>query len=69
MQHLRDPLCMPGTGERPKELLSKSLPLTDTLGKNYVEKRGIPCAIANAAGVRFDPNFDGKPRGSTTETP
>jgi hypothetical protein len=53
MQHLRDPVYMPGTGESPQGLLSKALPLTGTLGKNYVEKRSIPSAIAHTR-VAFD---------------
>jgi Toprim-like len=61
MQHLRDPLCMPGTGESPQEILSKALPLAGTLGKDYIEKRGIPFAVAHESGVRFDPNYGGQP--------
>lgn len=52
---------MPGTGESPEEVLSNAQPLADTPGKTYVEKRGIPCAIADQAGVRFQPDFAGQP--------
>lgn len=35
-------------------------PLAGTLGQAYVERRGIPLAIADSAGMRFDPDWDGR---------
>jgi hypothetical protein len=55
-----DPGVMPVTGETPEERLKNSLPLFDTAGQQYVESRGIPAAIAHDAGVRFDPDWDGR---------
>jgi hypothetical protein len=56
-----DPLRMPGTGESPRERLARAVPLADTPGQAYVERRGIPLAVAEAAGVVFDPDFGGRP--------
>jgi Toprim-like len=58
---LNDPPVMPITGEKPLERLTRSLPLFDTPGEQYVEKRGIPVAIAHDANVRFDPDWNGRP--------
>jgi len=51
---------MPRSGERPAERLARALPLEGTPGQAYVERRGIPLAIADAAGLRFDPDWDGR---------
>lgn len=51
---------MPGTGEGPRDLLARAIPLAGTAGQAYVERRGIPIAIADAAGVRFDADFGGR---------
>jgi hypothetical protein len=56
-----DPLHMPGSGERPEELLARAAPLAGTPGQAYVERRGIPVAVADAAGVRFTADFGGRP--------
>lgn len=56
-----DPLAMPDTGETPLERYRRALALAGTDGALYVERRGVPCAIASAAGVRFDPDFAGRP--------
>ena len=61
MVHFDDPPCMPGTGESPGERLARALPLAGTLGQAYVERRGVPLVIAEAAGVRFDADFGGRP--------
>jgi len=56
-----DPLRMPETGESPETLFSRAGRLAGTPGQVYVERRGVPLAIAEAAGVRFDPDFGGRP--------
>ncbi|WP_431104610.1 DUF7146 domain-containing protein [Roseateles noduli] len=57
----RDPVCMPRSGESPTERFARALPLAGTPGKAYVERRGIPLAVADAAGLRFDPDWAGRP--------
>lgn len=61
MLHHKDPPRLPGTDDRPAERLAGALPLAGTPGQVYVEKRGIPLAVAAAAGVRFDADFAGRP--------
>ncbi len=61
MLRFDDPPRMPGTGEHPEELLARAAPLAGTPGQAYVERRGIPVAIADAAGVRFAADFGGRP--------
>jgi hypothetical protein len=61
MRSYNDPLWMPGTGDGPCELLARAVPLAGTPGEAYVERRGIPIGVANAAGVRFDADFGGRP--------
>lgn len=61
MLRFSDPPSMPGTGEAPEERLSRAVPLRDTPGEAYVERRGVPAQIADAAGVRFDANFGDRP--------
>jgi hypothetical protein len=51
---------MPRSGELPAERLARARPLKGTLGETYVERRGIPLAVADAAGLRFDPDWDGR---------
>lgn len=61
MQRLvTDPQCMPRCGELPAERLARARPLEGTPGQTYVERRGIPLAVADAAGLRFDPDWDGR---------
>jgi hypothetical protein len=52
---------MPVTGEAPQDRLDRGLPLCGTPGQAYVENRCIPIEIANEAGVRFDPDWNGRP--------
>lgn len=52
---------MPGTGENPGRLLEASQPLRGSDGAAYAERRGIPLAVAEAAGLRFAPGFGGRP--------
>lgn len=40
---------------------ARALPLTGTPGQAYVERRRIPLAIAEANGVRFEPDWGGRP--------
>lgn len=60
MMQLIDPLLMPVTGESPQQRLDHSLKLQGTPGEQYVENRSIPAAIAHDAGVRFDPDWNGR---------
>jgi hypothetical protein len=52
---------MPRTSERPEERLALASPLAGTAGQAYAERRGIPVGIAHDAGVRYDPNWNGRP--------
>jgi hypothetical protein len=52
---------MPRTGQAPEDLLSGAVPLAGTAGAAYVERRGVPVAVADGAGVRFAPDFGGRP--------
>ncbi|MBC8073972.1 MAG: toprim domain-containing protein [Deltaproteobacteria bacterium] len=56
----RDVEHMPDTGENAVDRLARAVALAGTPGAEYVERRGIPLAIADAAGVRFDPSFAGR---------
>lgn len=60
MFRFNDPLLMPQTGETPQQRLLRALPLAGTPGADYVEKRGIPLAIANEAGVCYDEHWNGR---------
>jgi hypothetical protein len=62
MKHrFHDPPVLPGTALGPAECLARAQPLEATDGQAYVERRGVPVDIATAAGVRFDPNWAGRP--------
>lgn len=61
MRVFSDPLFMPGSGLPPEEIYARALPLAGTPGQAYVERRCVPVGIADAAGVRFDPDFAGRP--------
>jgi len=52
---------MPRSGELPSERLARALPLAGTPGQAYVERRGIPLELADLAGMRFDPDWNGRP--------
>jgi len=56
-----DPRVMPVTGELPQQRLDLCQPLFGTRGQEYVEYRKIPVSIAHNAGVRFDPDWNGRP--------
>ena len=56
-----DPVCMPRSGESPDERFARARPLAGTPGEDYVVRRGIPLAVADAAGLRFDPDWAGRP--------
>ena len=60
MPFLDDPPRMPGTGASPAELFARAVPLSGTPGQEYVERRGVPVEVADAAGVRFDADFGGR---------
>lgn len=55
-----DPKVMPGTGQTAEERWARSMQLRDTPGQIYVEHRGIPVSLAHDAGVRFDPDWNGR---------
>ncbi len=59
--HRADPPCVPRSGEAGCDRLGRALPLSGTPGQAYVERRGIPVEIADAAGVRFDADWNGRP--------
>ena len=56
-----DPMRMPRSGETPAERLARAVSLAGTPGQAYVERRGIPLAVADCAGLRFDPDWNGRP--------
>ena len=56
-----DPLYLPGTDLVPAQVLAGAVPLTGTLGQAYSEHRNVPVIIAEQAGVRFYPDFAGRP--------
>jgi Toprim domain-containing protein len=60
MMQLFDPLVMLVTNETPQQRLDRGLPLFNTPGQEYVEKRNIPVALAHETGVRFDPDWNGR---------
>jgi len=62
MKHrFHDPPVLPHTSLGPEACLARALPLEGSAGQEYVERRGIACAVASAAGVRFDPGWAGRP--------
>jgi hypothetical protein len=44
-----------------REALDRAVPLAGTPGQEYVERRGIPLEIADAAGVRYAADWAGRP--------
>jgi hypothetical protein len=58
--HFNDPLYMPDTGLPAEQLFARAKPLAGTAGQDYVERRGIPVAVAAAAGLRFETDFGGR---------
>ncbi len=52
---------MPETGDGPSECFTHAIPLAGTPGQTYIEKRKISLEVANAAGIMFSENFDGRP--------
>lgn len=62
MKHrFQDPLLLPGTALGPSECLARAQLLEGSDGQAYVERRGVPVAIASSAGVRFCPDWAGRP--------
>lgn len=61
MLRFDDPPCMPGTGEHPAERLARARLLAGTPGEVYLARRKVPLSVAEAAGLRFDGDFDGRP--------
>jgi len=57
----KDPSHMPGSQESPADRFKLAAPLAGTAGQAYVEKRGVPLQVAEAARVRFDADFGGRP--------
>lgn len=60
-RRFHDPPRLPGTPLEPAECLDRAQPLAGTDGQAYVERRGIALDIAAAAGVRFCPDWAGRP--------
>ncbi|HEX8113858.1 MAG TPA: toprim domain-containing protein [Kofleriaceae bacterium] len=60
-RRFHDSPLLPGTALGPAECLARAQPLEGTDGQAYVERRGIAVAIATAAGVRFCPDWAGRP--------
>jgi hypothetical protein len=56
-----DPLLLPGTRLDAAACLALAVRLLGTPGEAYVERRGVPCAVAEAAGVRYQHDFAGRP--------
>jgi hypothetical protein len=56
-----DPTVVPDSGETPAEALAGAHPLDDPQCLAYLERRRIPLAVAEAAGLRFTPSFNGRP--------
>jgi len=56
-----DPPLLPGTVLGPTECLARAKPLEGTDGQAYLERRGIPVGIGSTAGVRFCPDWAGRP--------
>lgn len=61
MLHFDDPPRMPGSGEAPAARFARGAALAGTPGAGYVEHRGVPVAVAAAAGLRYDAAFGGRP--------
>jgi hypothetical protein len=62
MKHrFNDPPLLPGTALGPIECLARAQALEGTEGQAYVERRGIPVGIGSTAGVRFCPDWAGRP--------
>jgi len=60
MPRAPDSLLLP-TGESPTEVFARALPLAGTAGEAYVQRRHIPLAVAHQAGVRYCPDYAGRP--------
>jgi len=56
-----DPARLPDTGETPQVRFARARALHGTLGEGYVARRGIPVELAHAQGLRFDPDYVGRP--------
>ena len=61
MFRMPDPLLVPCTHETPEEFMNGALPVSGTAGQAYIERRGIPLDVAEAAKMKFAPNFAGRP--------
>jgi hypothetical protein len=61
MRRFSDPPVMPISGLSPEDVYGSAFSLVGTPGQEYVERRRVPVGIAHAAGVRFDPDFAGRP--------
>jgi hypothetical protein len=53
---------MPHSGQSPETVFGNALPIAETPEQSCMERRGIHVDIADAAEVRFDPNFGGRHR-------
>jgi hypothetical protein len=56
-----DPPVVPDTGEDPAEALARARAADDPQCLEYLARRRIPLEVAQAAGIRFSPSFNGRP--------
>jgi hypothetical protein len=61
MRRFSDPQLLPGSCLSPEEIYGRALPLVGSPGQAYAERRCVPVDIAESAGVRFEPDFAGRP--------
>lgn len=61
MRRFSDSPVLPASGLGPEEIYKRALPLVGTPGQAYAARRCVPLDIADSAGVRFEPDFAGRP--------
>ena len=61
MLRFNDPTVLSGTGETPDERWAQAVSVAGTPGQLYGEKRAITVGVAHDAGIRFDPDWNGRP--------
>ncbi len=61
MHSYNEHVVMPGSGESADSVMDRSLDLADSAALPYLTRRGIAVESATAVGVRFDPDFAGRP--------
>lgn len=61
MREVADPLVLPRRSEEPVAYFSRAAPLEGSPGEAYVQRRGIPVAVASATGLRYAADCGGRP--------